>query len=266
MSLPILIFDIYWTFILPVICFFSLITNGINILVFFRIKSHDLIYKYMLFNSMADEVYLFGVLFIFLVRCGQFCQIKDTYLVQVYAHYIYMYATNSVALFSVFLEIMIILQRYFTLKNKTFLKNVNKTLFLIYLLIFSFVYHIPQLSVFEIERKNQTFNSTFVRVIYTRTFVANNKSFIERNLLAFQTLMRLILSIIIMVLLYKLTTFALKKYEAIQQQQNNSFEISSKTETSSERSKNYYFKIFFSTILSSFAFSRTIRAPFYFLF
>jgi hypothetical protein len=141
---------------------------------------------------------------------------------------------------------MIILQRYFTLKNKIFLKNVNKTLFLICLLLFSFVYHIPQLSVFEIESKNQTFNSSFIRVIYTRHFVANNKSFVERNLLAFQTLMRLILSIIIMILSYKLSKYALKKYEAIQRQnQHNSFEftpMSSKTgNTSSERSNKFYF-------------------------
>ena len=215
------IIDIYWTFILPVICSFSMFTNAINIIVFNRIKSHDNIYKYMLFNSIADEVYLFGVFFIFLARCGQFCQIKDTYMAQVYAHYIYMYATNSVALFSMFLEIIIIVQRYFKLKNKKLFKNSKNNLFFILLLLFCFVYHIPQLSVFEIEQKNQTVNGSFVRLIYVRTFTAYNKSFFKRNILALQTMMRLFLSIIIIALLFKLSLFALKKYEAIQQNRSN---------------------------------------------
>ena len=237
MTYSVSMIDVYWTFILPIICSFSMFTNAINVIVFARIKSRDNIYKYMLINSIADEVYLFGVFFIFLVRCGQFCQIKDTYMAQFYAHYIYNYTTNSVALFSIFLEILIIVQRYFSLKNKKLLENVNKNLFFLCLLLLCFVYHIPQLSVFEIEQKNQTLNSSFVQqVIYTRKFNAYNKSFFKRNLLALQTMIRLILSILVIILLCRLSVFALKKYEAIQSNGSNEItESTSKTRVSSSR-------------------------------
>ena len=240
-----LIIDVYWAFILPFFCFFSIVTNGINILVFFKIKSRDIIYKYMLFNSIADEAYLCGVFFIFLVKCGQFCQIKDTYAVQIYYKYVYMYATNSIALFSIFLEIIIIVQRYSTLKNRKLLTNVNRNLCLLCFLIFCFIYQLPQLSLFEIEQRNQTTN-------YTTKFVASDKSFLKRNLLAMQRLVRLVLCFIIIFLLFKLSKISFKKYEAFQLRITNNMQVSTRKRENSSFKKSKL--------------SILLTRPFYFLF
>lgn len=213
--------DIYWTFVLPSICSFSLVTNAINILVFYTIKSRNVIYKYMLVNCLADEVYLFCVFFIFIVRCGQFCEIKDSYFAQVYAHYIYMYTANSVALFSIFLEISILVQRFCTLKNKKFFKNINKKLMFLSLLILSFIYYVPQLSTFEIKQTNQTLNASFEKIVYVRENVTPSKSFMVRNIFAIHTAIRLALIIVMIILLNKLSRFLFKKYEAINFNVNN---------------------------------------------
>jgi hypothetical protein len=209
------VIDIYWTFMLPSICLFSLITNAINIIVFYTIRSRNAIYKYMLANSLADEAYLLCVSFIFLVRCGQFCDYEDSYLAQVYAHYIYMYAANSIALFSIFLEISILVQRFYTLKNKTFFKNINKKLVFFSLFVLSFIYYVPQLSTFEIKQMNQTKNSSSGKIAYMRENVTRYKSFFIRNIFAFHTAIRLTLIIIMIVFLNKLSKFLFKKYEAI---------------------------------------------------
>ena len=210
------IIDVYWTFMLPSICVFSLTTNAINILVFYKIKSRNVIYKYMFANSLVDEAYLLCVSFIFLVRCGQFCEIRHSYMAQFYAHYIYMYAANSIALFSIFLEISILVQRFYTLNNKTFFKNINKKLVFFSLFVLSFIYYVPQLSTFEIKKLNQTFNSSSGnKTAYMRENVTRYKSFFVRNILAFHTAIRLTLIIVMIVFLNKLSKFLFKKYEAI---------------------------------------------------
>ena len=220
--------DVYWTFVLPLICLFSLATNTLNIIVFSKIsrKSSNIIYKYMLANSIFDQIYLFCVSFIFIVRCGQFCEIKDTFFAKVYVHYVYMYVANSVALFSLFLEIVIVLQRFSMLNNRDFLSSVNKTFAFTALFIFCFIYHIPQLSTFEIRQTNQTLaNSTFGQRVYVRENVTKNKSLFIRHLIAFQTLIRLILIIVIIVLITRLTKFLFKQYEIIQSNNLNNNQI-----------------------------------------
>ena len=213
---------------LPLICLFSLATNTLNIIVFSKTsrKSSNIIYKYMLANSIFDQIYLFCVSFIFIVRCGQFCQIKDTFFAKVYVHYVYMYVANSVALFSLFLEIVIVLQRFSMLNNRDFLSSVNKTFSFTALFIFCFIYHIPQLSTFEIRQTNQTLaNSTFGQRVYVRENVAKNKSLFIRHLIAFQTFIRLILIIVIIVLITRLTKFLFKQYEIIQSNNLNNNQI-----------------------------------------
>ncbi len=118
--------DVYWTFVLPCVCLFSLLTNTINILVFKSIKSRNVIYKYMLANSMFDQAYLLTVFFVFVIRCGQFCDYENSYFAQFYAVYIYMYAANSLALFCILLEISILVQRYMHLTSKDYFKRINK--------------------------------------------------------------------------------------------------------------------------------------------
>ena len=217
-----LMIDSYWTFVLPLVCLFSLCTNMISIIVFRSLKSRNNIYKYMLVNSIADQVYLMCVVFIFIARCGQFCDMKDTFLAKFYFHYIYTYGANSVALFSIFIEIGVMLQRFATLRNKTFLKNTNIKLVLACLLTFCFLFHVPQLSTFEIRHSNRTMNySWFGKTVYERINVARLKSFPIRNYLMILSIFRFILILVIVILLNCLSSFLLKKYEEIKSNLND---------------------------------------------
>ena len=210
--------DIYWTFVLPSVCLFSLITNTINLIVFYSIRSRNLIYKYMLYNSSLDQLYLVIVFFVFIIRCGQFCEIKNSYFAMFYAQYFYMYAANSISLFSIFIEISMLIQRYNFLTNKIFLEKINKKFLFFCLLVFCFVYHLPQLTTFEIKQVHSTANSSsnsFRESIYIRENVTKFKSVFMRNLLAFQTGTRLILILIMIYFLNRLSLILFKKYETM---------------------------------------------------
>ena len=210
--------DVYWTFVLPGICIFSIITNILNTIVFSKLKSKNNVYKLMLYNSVANLAYLFTVVFVFIIRCGQFCEIKDTYLAKFYTHYIYMYTANSFSLFSAFIEVAITMQRFFFLKNRSLLQKFKKKFIFVPLLLFSFVFHLPQLSTFEIKlvyvNQNVSLNITGEKV-YVRENVARHKSFLIRNLLAFQTGFRLFLIFVLIFFLNFLAYNLYKKYESM---------------------------------------------------
>ena len=208
--------DVYWTFVLPAICLFSLITNTINIIVFYSIKSRNFTYKCMLYNSIADQLYLVIVFFVFIIRCGQFCEIKNSYFAMFYAHYIYMYVANSISLFCILIEISILIYRYNYLTNKIVSKKINKNVLFLCLLILCFVYHLPQLTTFEIKQVNLTRHSNSSREsVYFRENVTQFKSVLTRNLLAIQTGTRLILILIMIYFLQRLSCLLFKKYESI---------------------------------------------------
>ena len=121
----------------------------------------------------------------------------------------------------------------------------KKLLFEIIFLIFCFIYQLPQLSLFEIEQRNQTTN-------YTTKFVASDKSFLKRNLLAMQRLVRLVLCFIIIFLLFKLSKISFKKYEAFQLRITNNMQVSTRKRENSSFKKSKL--------------SILLTRPFYFLF
>ena len=145
--------DIYWTFILPLICSYSIVTSIINLIIFGTLKSKNIIYKFMLYNSMSDIAYLFSVMFVFVMRCGQFCdELKHSYIAKFYHHYIFTYVANSIGLFGILIEILISVQRIFFLTNRAFMDRFKINLTLIGFLVFSFGFCIPQLFAFQIKQ------------------------------------------------------------------------------------------------------------------
>ena len=197
--------DVYWTFVLPSICLVSLLANTINIWIFNSIKSSNIIYKYMLINGIFDQAYLITVFFVFTIRCGKLCDIKNSYMAQFYAVYIYGYTTSSLSLFGILLEISILVQRYMFLARKDYWKCINKTIMFCCLFVFCFVYHMAQLSTFEIIELNAWNKSHFLnfRKMFTRHNRISGRSFLIRNLVAFQTFIRLLL-ILVMIFFLKL--------------------------------------------------------------
>ncbi len=236
--------DVYWTFVLPSICLVSLLANTINIWIFNSIKSSNIIYKYMLVNGVFDQAYLITVFFVFTIRCGQFCEIKNSYMAQFYAVYIYGYTASSLSLFGILLEISILVQRYMFLASKDYLKRINKTIMFCCLFVFCFVYHMPQLSTFEIIELNASNKSHFSNStkMFTRHNRISGRSFFIRNLVAFQTAIRLLLIMVLIFFLKRLSNLLFKRYEEItvESRQNQK---SSRSSKSSKSEENFLLKL-----------------------
>ena len=91
-----LVKDIWWTFILPVICFCSLLANMYNVTVLNNLKNLITIYKLIYIKSLVNVINLFVCFWIFLSRCGQFCHMiighnnhSLSFIIQLYKFYLY---------------------------------------------------------------------------------------------------------------------------------------------------------------------------------
>ncbi len=142
-----LIFDIYWTFVLPSICLFSFLTNVFNVIITYVLRKKSVVYKYMFLNSVTNLAYLFIMFFVFLIKCGQLCDnLKDSYIAKFYHHYFFFFIGNSLGLIGLFMEILISLQRIFYIKNITiFLRDSSINILLLCLVIFSLALYSPNL-------------------------------------------------------------------------------------------------------------------------
>ena len=207
--------DICWTFLLPSICLFSILSNCINSSVFYRLKSKYVIYKYMFFNSIGAIGYLFTVAFVFLIRCGQFCEIKDSLVVKVYHLYAFKYMAASFGLFCILVEIIISLQRICLILNKKLPEKIN-SIFLLFLLAFCFIFYIKILYMFEIrplaDGKNTTINIIKSIAKYEMVNVFYDKSFLIRIFMALQAGVRLLLIMCLVFTLNVLTYLYFKKH------------------------------------------------------
>lgn len=165
-----LIQDILSTFILPIICYISLFSNILNIVVLFCLESKRKIYKYMLLKSIINSIYLFACSFIFLFKCGQFCNdLKHYYLVKWYQLYIFNYLTSCLGLLDLFIELIICFSRYAVISNEYYVKDRNKKMkrvgdCVIFILItFTLLFYIPNIINYSIIPINAT-NSTFTNI------------------------------------------------------------------------------------------------------
>ena len=168
--------DAYWAFVLPLICVASLVSNLVSITIFNRLKAKNIVYKFMFCNCVCDSAYLICVSFVFVIRCGQFCQLKDSYSAKFYHNYIYMYLADSFSLYSSCIDIITSMQRIVFLTNRSLPKRLNVNVLLGALLVASFLLNIPNTFEFEIAAVRvyeNTSNLTKItsRVIYMRRSV-----------------------------------------------------------------------------------------------
>lgn len=82
-------------YVLPLVSLFGMITNLINIVVTFGLKTRDHAISYILVNSLLDFVLLSTQFFVFLIRCGTLCPYNYTYAAQFYEQYVYVYFANN---------------------------------------------------------------------------------------------------------------------------------------------------------------------------
>ena len=172
-----LIQDIFTTFILPLVCLISLCSNILNVFVLFRLESNSKIYKYMLFKSIINSIYLFACSFLFLFKCGQFCNdLKHNYLVKLYQLYIFNYLTSCLGLLDLFIELIICFNRYAVISKENYAKNHNKNItrvgdcVILALITFSFVFYMPNMIIYEIIPLN-----------FVNTTLSNNATYINSS-------------------------------------------------------------------------------------
>ena len=70
--------DLSITLIVPLECTYGIITNIINIIIFSKKSLKDIIFKYYRINAISNICYLLIVFFLFVARCGIYCQFSKT--------------------------------------------------------------------------------------------------------------------------------------------------------------------------------------------
>jgi len=161
------------TFLVPVICTYGIISNIINIIIFSKKSMNDIIFKYYKINAISNICYLSIVFFLFVARCGIYCQLSKTYPAQLYLYVFYTYIKGIFAILSICIQITISLYRLLIVCNKKIdLLKTKLITIIISMLIFSAVFYSPILftKTLQTTAKNISSNNT---TIYTYSMVNN---------------------------------------------------------------------------------------------
>ena len=99
--------DISITFIVPVICAYGISTNILNIIIFSKKSLKDIIFKYYRINAISNICYLSIVFFLFVARCGTYCNFSATFEAQLYLYVFYTYIKGIFAILSICIQITV---------------------------------------------------------------------------------------------------------------------------------------------------------------
>jgi hypothetical protein len=198
--------DFLWTFIYPSICFCSIIIAVINIKVLSQIKRIESVYNYMYLKSISNFFYLLISFFVFMFKCGYYCDFENSYLVKIYELYFFINFENFLGLLEILIEITISLNRFFCIINKQYFKILNSSVIVFLLAILSLLLSLPNIFMFEVVHINIGLNaSELIKIPYSeimdeykiRTKFSSHLKYFELSNLA----LRGILIILILVIL-----------------------------------------------------------------
>ena len=194
-----------------VVCIFGTITNSLCIAVFLSPKMKDISFKYMLAQSVSDFIYLFSLSFQ-LIEFSTENSITTSLLFQIYSVVIDAVFTSFLGIFYVFVEVLISIQRYFIMKNKTFLSRVSHNKVIAFLAALSIVYYIPCMFLYQIETINLFNNSTSK---YETTYSYSKTSFFNSSpgkiIVSFLEFFRIFLNSVFLSVVNILTMIEFKK-------------------------------------------------------
>jgi len=159
-----LFYEIYWTFLIPFICFFGTITNTISVVCLIKIPNNvqnGSMFKFMLSNSAINAVYEFLCGFIFLLRCGSLCNTNISHLeLIIYNFVIWDYLTSSMAILVNFNEIIMCIQRYSVIVNWKRFQFKRFNIIFSVLIFLSLIVYLPRLFFRTINKKG-SFNGEY---------------------------------------------------------------------------------------------------------
>ena len=140
-----IVYDFIQSFILPAICGFGIITNILDCIVLSSDELKDDIFKYLKMNAYSKIFYLIICMFLFAARCGQYCNISDTFSVQLNYWLFYTYLKGIPAIYTVCVQIIVSLLRLKIVSSHKIIKLPNYKKISIILLLFSAVFYSPNL-------------------------------------------------------------------------------------------------------------------------
>jgi len=214
--------DVGNTFILPSICFYGIVTNLINIRLFFSKDIKDITFKYYRINAFSNLSYLILCFFIFSFRCGIFCessQLSATLATRVYSWVFYAYFKGSFVFTTIFIQITLGIYRLCIVTNR------NSDIFKRYKLI-CFIYFVISAVIYTPNLYTQTILTSQVNVtqskvngsasyivteIYTQTRSLIGKSEFGKWSMITVTILRSYVSLLIMTVVDTNTFIKLKR-------------------------------------------------------
>ena len=107
-----------WTYVLPSLCAFGIVTNAINVLVFRQRKElKNKIYRYFLWHSIVDIMYLAFCFVRFIIKLDVFSHLHHSYWAQIYEVYVFIYIAGSLAVMMILIELLIASKRLLIIMN-----------------------------------------------------------------------------------------------------------------------------------------------------
>ena len=107
-----------WANILPPLCLIGAFNNSINVAIFVQRKRlKNSIYKYFLWHSVFDLVYLLICFIRFVLMLETFRDIHFSYWMQLFEAYGYIFSTNSLAMLMILIELIIAIKRLLIIMN-----------------------------------------------------------------------------------------------------------------------------------------------------
>lgn len=136
------------------ICSIGMIMNLINGLIFFKLTNR--VFKYMLALSISEFNYFFLIV---LFHSFYLSEVLSSYQLSVFK-IIYRYLVVSFAINSIFMEIVIVIERYFILINKNSFQKIPHYAIIIAFSILTFIIYSPNLFASKIVLVGHTGNES----------------------------------------------------------------------------------------------------------
>ena len=136
------------------LCAFGIITNSLNIYVFYQLGLENRTFKYILMVSIADLTYLV----IFVVQCVLVLR-NSTYIEKLFEIIFVNYLTSALAIFVVLIELVNSFERYLILKNNSYFKTISSNLLILICVIISLILYFPLSVSNDIQTKSITLSN-----------------------------------------------------------------------------------------------------------
>ena len=144
------------SYMILIICMIGMIINLINGLIFNKLTKTNRVFKYMLALSISEFNYFFLIV---ILHVFYISEVLSSYQFNLYK-IIYAYLVVSFAINSIFIEIAVVIERYFILKNNNTFQKIHQYIIIITMGVLTFILYSPNLFIHKIVPVNQVGNQS----------------------------------------------------------------------------------------------------------